>query len=178
MASELGFERRPDAAIPLYRLHERRLSAGDADKDLGEVLCRDDLHVADVSIGGVLSWKRPDNLGVRDGRLAPCKRTPNCVSSQANPADLEHYIAPIHGSLAAAREAVRSMPRTTVVVEKADYLYAEFRSLLLGYVDDVELYFDGQVLQVRSCSRLGRRDFGVNRKRVEALRRLMASTAS
>ena len=57
--------------------------------------------------------------------------------------------------------------------QKQNYLYAEFRSRLLGYVDDVELFFDGQVLQVRSCSRLGRRDFGVNRERVEALRSLI-----
>jgi uncharacterized protein (DUF1499 family) len=121
----------------------------------------------------VFSWKRPDNLGVRDGRLAPCKRSPNCVCSQADPSDREHYIAPIGGSLAAAREVVRAMPRATIVEQKQNYLYAEFRSRLLGYVDDVELFFDGRVLQVRSCSRLGRRDFGVNRKRVEALRRLV-----
>jgi uncharacterized protein (DUF1499 family) len=121
----------------------------------------------------VFSWKRPDNLGVRDGRLAPCKRSPNCVSSQANPSDPEHYIAPIRGSMAAARDAVRAMPRTTIVEQKENYLYAEFRTRLLRYVDDVELFFDGQVLQVRSCSRLGRRDFGVNRKRVEELRKLI-----
>jgi uncharacterized protein (DUF1499 family) len=128
---------------------------------------------ADGSIAAVFSWKRPDNLGVRDGRLAPCKRSPNCVSSQANPSDPEHYIAPIRGSMAAARDAVRAMPRTTIVEQKENYLYAEFRTRLLRYVDDVELFFDGQVLQVRSCSRLGRRDFGVNRKRVEELRKLI-----
>ena len=124
----------------------------------------------------MFSWKRPDNLGVRDGRLAPCKRSPNCVSSQADPSDREHYIAPIRGSIAAARVVVSSFPRTTIVEEKRNYLYAEFRTRLLRYVDDVEFYFDGQVLQVRSCSRLGRRDFGVNRKRVEALRSLIESS--
>jgi uncharacterized protein (DUF1499 family) len=152
----------------------------DADQKFREMLRRDELHCAsapswcpDASIGAVFSWKRPDNLGVREGRLAPCKRSPNCVSSQANPSDLEHYIKPIHGSIAAAREAVKAMPRTTIVEEKENYLYAEFRTRLLGYVDDVELFFDGQVLHVRSCSRLGRRDFGVNRKRVEELRKLI-----
>jgi uncharacterized protein (DUF1499 family) len=75
--------------------------------------------------------------------------------------------------MAAARDAVRAMPRTTIVEQKENYLYAEFRTRLLRYVDDVELFFDGQVLQVRSCSRLGRRDFGVNRKRVEELRKLI-----
>ena len=121
----------------------------------------------------MFSWKRPGNLGVREGRLAPCKRSPNCVSSQADPSDLEHYIAPIHGSMAAARKALESLPRTTIVEARGDYLYAEFRSALLRYVDDVEFFFDGQVIHVRSCSRLGRRDFGVNRKRVEALRALI-----
>ncbi|HEX6267514.1 MAG TPA: DUF1499 domain-containing protein [Burkholderiales bacterium] len=121
----------------------------------------------------MFSWKRPDNLGVRDGRLAPCKRSPNCVSSQASPSDAEHYIAPIHGTIDAVRAAVQAMPRTTVVSEKSNYLHVEFRTKLMRYVDDVEFFFDGQVVQVRSCSRLGRRDFGVNRKRIEAIRALV-----
>jgi uncharacterized protein (DUF1499 family) len=121
----------------------------------------------------VFSWKRPDNLGVRGGQLAPCKSSPNCVSSQANPADGEHYIAPLHASMEAVRKAVESLPRTKVIRQDKNYLYAEFRSKLLGYVDDVEFFFDGAAIHVRSCSRLGRRDFGVNRKRVEELRRLI-----
>jgi uncharacterized protein (DUF1499 family) len=121
----------------------------------------------------VFSWKRPDNLGVRDGRLAACKSSPNCVCSQASPADREHYIAPIHGRMEAVRKAVKSLPRTKVIRGDKNYLYAEFRSKLLGYVDDVEFFFDGNAIHVRSCSRLGRRDFGVNRKRVEELRRLI-----
>ena len=123
----------------------------------------------------MFDWRRPGNLGVKDGRLAPPRRTPNCVSSQADPADREHYIAPIRGTIAAARAAIESLPRTKIVRQDADYLYAEFRSKLLGYVDDVELWFDGALLQVRSASRLGRRDFGVNRERVETLRRLIES---
>src|SRR5262245_22658897 len=106
----------------------------------------------------MFDWRRPANLGVKDGRLAPPRRTPNCVSSQADPADREHYIAPLRGDIAAARKAVESMPRTRVIRAKSNYLYAEFRSKLLGYVDDVELYFDGSLLQVRSASRLGRKD--------------------
>lgn len=121
----------------------------------------------------MFSWKRPDNLGVRDGRLAPCKRSPNCVSSQANPSDLEHYIAPLHASMDAVRNALKQMARVTIVSESEDYLHAEFRTRLMRYVDDVEFFFDGTVIHVRSCSRLGRRDFGVNRKRVERLRSLI-----
>ena len=114
---------------------------------------------------------------MKDGRLAPCKRTPNCVSSQADPADREHYIAPIafHGSMQELRRAVESMARATVISGERNYLYAEFRTKLMRYVDDVELYYDEKqgVVHVRSASRLGRRDFGVNRNRVEALRRII-----
>jgi uncharacterized protein (DUF1499 family) len=124
----------------------------------------------------MFDWRRPDNLGVTNGRLAPCRRTPNCVSSQADPSDREHYIAPIPfrgDAMAAVRRAVAAMPRAKVISEKENYLYAEFRSKLLGYVDDVEFFYDGAAIQVRSASRLGRRDFNVNRNRVEQLRAMI-----
>jgi uncharacterized protein (DUF1499 family) len=128
----------------------------------------------------VFDWRRPAHLrteapGARDGRLAACKRTPNCVSSQADPADREHYIAPIGfaGTIAELRRAIEALPRVTVIREAQDYLYAEFRTPLLRYVDDVEFLKSGGVLHVRSASRLGRRDFGVNRRRVEAIRALL-----
>ena len=134
-------------------------------------------------MASLLAGRRPLNLGARDGRLAPPKRTPNCVSSQADPADAEHYIAPIafKGTLAeamsAAKRAIESMERSQVVREEKGYLYAECSSKLLGYVDDLEVLFDEKagVFHVRSASRLGRRDFGVNRRRVEALRNLIRS---
>ena len=125
---------------------------------------------------------RPSNLGATDGRLAAPKRSPNCVSSQANPADAEHYIAPIKftGSpgeaIAALRKIVDATERTLVVKHDANYLYAEFKSKLLGFVDDVEFFAsekDG-VIHVRSASRLGRRDFGVNRARIEDIRERFA----
>jgi uncharacterized protein (DUF1499 family) len=121
----------------------------------------------------MFDWRRPTNLGVKDGLLAPCRRTPNCVSSQADPSDREHYIAPLRASMDEVRKAVQALPRTRIVLTRANYLYAEFRSKLLGYVDDVEFFFDGAVVQVRSASRLGRRDFGVNRARIEEIRRLI-----
>jgi uncharacterized protein (DUF1499 family) len=137
------------------------------------------LLATDGSIAAMFSWKRPSNLGVKDGRLAPCKRTPNCVSSQADPADAEHYTAPLvyRGSMDQLRRAVESMQRATVISVERNYLYAEFRSRLMRYVDDVELYYDERagLVHVRSASRLGRRDFGVNRARVEALRRAIAA---
>lgn len=133
----------------------------------------------------MFSWKRPGNLGVTDGRLAPCRRTPNCVSSQADPADAVHSVAPIPfrgdaaAAIAAARGAVESMRRAKVIREAPGYLYAEFRSKLIGFVDDVEFAFDEKagVLHVRSSSRVGRRDYGVNRARVESLRRRIVQAA-
>jgi uncharacterized protein (DUF1499 family) len=127
----------------------------------------------------MFNWRRPTNLGLKDGHLAACRRTPNCVSSQADPADREHYIAPIafRGSMESLRRAVESMERATVIKAERDYLYAEYRTRLLRYVDDLELYYDQKqgLVHVRSASRLGRRDFGVNRKRVEALRKAIAA---
>ena len=139
------------------------------------------LHLA-VSEDPMFSGKRPEYLGVKDGRLPRCKRTPNCVSSQADPADAAHHVAPIafKGSaaeaMAAARRAIEALPRTRVIRAEGNYLYAEFRSKLMGFVDDVELLHDERagVIHVRSASRLGRRDFGVNRERVEALRAAIA----
>ena len=136
------------------------------------------LHVATASGDTVFSWQRPDNLGVKEGRLAPPKATPNCVSSQADAADAEHYIAPIPfkgaapQAMAAARKAVEGMPGASVIRLEGAYLYAEFRTQIMRFVDDVEFVFDEKagLFHVRSASRLGRRDFGVNRARVEALR--------
>ena len=126
----------------------------------------------------MFAWKRPDYLGVKDGRLARPKSTPNCVSSQADLADTEHYFAPIAfkgdtpAAMATARKAVEGMQGATVIRQEGDYLYAEFRSKILGFVDDVELLSDDKagLIHLRSASRLGRRDFGVNRARAEAIR--------
>jgi uncharacterized protein (DUF1499 family) len=136
------------------------------------------LHVATADGDTVFSWKRPDNLGVKAGRLAPPKRTPNCVSSQADISDAEHYIAPIAfkgaaaQAAAAARRAVEGMPGASVIRQDGGYLYAEFRTPIMRFVDDVEFVHDERagLIHVRSASRLGRRDFGVNRARVEAIR--------
>jgi uncharacterized protein (DUF1499 family) len=142
------------------------------------------LHVAIATGDTVFSWKRPDNLGIRDGRLAAPKRTPNCVSSQADAGDAEHYIAPLPWkggtleAMAAVRKAVEGMRGATVIRHEGNYLYAEYRTPLMKFVDDVELAFDEKsgVIHVRSASRLGRRDFGVNRARVESLRNRLAGS--
>jgi uncharacterized protein (DUF1499 family) len=125
----------------------------------------------------MFDWRRPQNLGVTNGRLPPCKRSPNCVSSQADPIDKEHYIAPLEfrGSMQSLRAALAELPLATIVVAEGDYLYAEFRTPILRFVDDVEFLKAGDLLHVRSASRLGRRDFKANRNRVEQLRALLRS---
>ncbi|MEO8145263.1 MAG: DUF1499 domain-containing protein [Betaproteobacteria bacterium] len=136
------------------------------------------IHVATATGDTMFAWKRPDYLGVKDGRLARPKSTPNCVSSQADPADTEHFIAPIAfkgdaaAAMAAARKAMEGMQGATVIRQEGNYVYAEFRSKILGFVDDVELLYDDKagLIHLRSASRLGRRDFGVNRARAEAIR--------
>ncbi len=143
------------------------------------------LHVATAAGDTMFAGKRPEYLGVKDGKLPRCTSTPNCVSSQADPADAGHYIAPIRfagtsaDAMKAVRIAIESMERATVLRHDANYLYAEFRSKRMGFVDDVEFTHDDKaaVIHVRSASRLGRRDFGVNRERVEALRARIEKSA-
>lgn len=132
---------------------------------------------------GLFSGTRPDDLGVRDGRLAPPKRTPNNVSSQADrTADVQHYIEPLRYSgdarqaWAALRRVIDGMPRVRVIRSDASYLHAEFSSKLMGFVDDTEFYLDEKagLIHVRSAARLGRGDHGVNRERVEFIRARLA----
>ncbi|MBE9112824.1 DUF1499 domain-containing protein [Nodosilinea sp. LEGE 07298] len=126
---------------------------------------------------GNMAGDRPTNLGVKEGKLTPCPDSPNCVISQGN-TDAEHAIAPLAFSgdpaeaMAKLATVVKAMPRTTVIESTDNYLYAEFASKLMGFVDDVEFYLDPaeSAIQVRSASRMGKSDLGVNRQRVEAIR--------
>ena len=126
--------------------------------------------------GNLLAGTPPAALGVRDGRLSPCPASPNCVSSQA--ADVEHRVAPLaykgtaSEALARLARTIAAQPGATIVAQHDGYLYATFQTPLMGFVDDVEFFVDParSVIEVRSASRLGYRDFGVNRKRIESLR--------
>lgn len=112
---------------------------------------------------------RPKNLGVKDGKLTPCPGTPNCVCSQSDRP--EEKIAPLPAvSMDKLRSVIEGMERTTVIEQTENYLYAEFQTKLMGFVDDVEFFHDGSVIQVRSASRLGQSDLGLNRQRVESIR--------
>ena len=131
----------------------------------------------------VFAGASPTNIGVNDGKLAVCPSTPNCVNSQAIASDKEHSIQPIQiggGTMPRMTDlklAIQSMPRSTIIKETNNYLYVEFASKLMGFVDDVEFYFDnnGKSIQVRSASRLGESDLGVNRQRIEEIRAKVTS---
>jgi uncharacterized protein (DUF1499 family) len=116
----------------------------------------------------------PTNLGVRDGRLAPCPDSPNCVSSQALDAQWRVEPLPLQGNPRQTQERLVTLldqqPRARLVEQRDGYLRAEFSSRLLRFVDDVEFLIGEQAVDVRSASRLGYADFGVNRQRIERLR--------
>jgi len=125
--------------------------------------------------------RRPDDLGARDGLLRPpMKQWRNTVSSQADKHDHHphHLIEPLKysGSGEAAMttllRVLNSMTGAVVVTADANYIHAEFKSLLLNMVDDAEFLLDesAHVIHMRSGSRLSRKDFGANRARLETIR--------
>ncbi|MGL5034155.1 MAG: DUF1499 domain-containing protein [Microcystaceae cyanobacterium] len=127
-------------------------------------------------LANVFAGSPPTNLGVKNQQLAPCPSSPNCVVSQNG--DATHQIEAIayEGDQATAKEKLIKIlgvvPRTQIVEQSEDYIRAESSSRLLGFVDDVEFYFpeNEKLIQVRSSSRLGQSDLGVNRQRIEQIR--------
>lgn len=115
-------------------------------------------------------------LGITQGKLSPCPDSPNCVSSQSS--DPSHFVEPLSyvDSRTEAKsrllKMIESMPRTQIVSNTDNYIHAEFTSLIFRFVDDVEFLFDGEnnLIHVRSASRVGFSDLGMNRKRIEAFR--------
>lgn len=123
--------------------------------------------------------RRVEQLGLLDGHLRPCTGSPNCVSSESPGGDRK--IAPFllrissADGWAALKKAIATLPRTQIVLQTGNYLHAECRSAVFGFVDDLELHLEPkeQKISVRSAARLGYYDFGVNRKRVEDLRQTL-----
>jgi uncharacterized protein (DUF1499 family) len=124
---------------------------------------------------------RPANLGVTEGKLRPCPQTPNCVNSQTSNLDEQHAIAPLSltaspsDSWEALKTTIAGQERAEIIQASDRYLYVEFTSALMGFVDDVEFYLDpdAPVIHTRSASRLGESDLGVNRQRIETIRELL-----
>jgi uncharacterized protein (DUF1499 family) len=125
------------------------------------------------------SLRVPGYIGLRDGKLSECPDSPNCVSSQTVKKD--NVINPLSykGSYSEAKQAllsiISSLPRTKIIADNDRYVHVTFTSRLMRFVDDVEFVFDdtNKQIHVRSASRVGYSDMGVNRKRVENLRKLL-----
>lgn len=112
---------------------------------------------------------------MNDTPLTPCPKSPNCVSTEATDA---HHIEPFRfpGTAAEARqrllEVLKAMPRTTIVASEGNTIRAEFRTRIFRFVDDGVFVVDepSKTIRFRSASRVGRSDWGVNRKRMEEIR--------
>tara|TARA_R110001592_G_scaffold175466_5_gene414747 strand:- start:71949 stop:72452 length:504 start_codon:yes stop_codon:yes gene_type:complete len=126
------------------------------------------------------SGSRPTDIGISNGQLLPCPESPNCVNSRSN--NQIHAIKAIHfkqpisqaEAILAVKEALMTLPDIEIIKETQTYLYAEARSKIMRFVDDVEFLFPNndmiQEVHVRSASRLGYKDFDVNRLRIESIR--------
>ena len=132
---------------------------------------------------GAFTGKAPSDLGVRDGKLKAPSTTPNSVSSQAalwpdHPQRTSAEIAPfkLQGdaatTLARLAQLIEATAGSRIVERKPGYLYAQFTTPLMRFVDDVEFWFDpaANMIQLRSASRMGEGDLRANRARIERLR--------
>jgi uncharacterized protein (DUF1499 family) len=121
--------------------------------------------------------RRPAGLGATGDRLGGMPTTPNAVGSQTDDPAYHVDSLAFQGDPARAwqrlQQVVRRQPRTAVVTVNDRYLHAEARSLLFRFTDDLEFLLQSDVgrIDVRSASRVGHSDLGVNRARVEAIRR-------
>jgi len=123
--------------------------------------------------------KIPPELGINNGELAACPKSPNCVNSQA--VGETQYIEPLRyaGTPQEARarllQILTSEKQTTILTAQENYIRAEFRSTFFRFVDDVEFYFPDEqtgetIIHIRSASRVGYFDLGANRSRIEHIR--------
>ena len=118
-------------------------------------------------------------LGIENGQLIQCPTTPNCVNSQAK--DKKHYIEPIlmTGTPLEVKNHIlkilNELKRAKIIVAEDHYIRVEFISKVFRFIDDLKFYFPNtkskeMTIHVRSASRVGHSDFGVNRKRIEQIR--------
>lgn len=110
--------------------------------------------------------------------LADCPERPNCVCTSATSPDSQispiELVEPASAAQLKLEKIIAHMPNSRIVLSQDNYVHAEFRSRVFGFIDDLELLIDERerLIYLRSASRVGYSDLGVNRKRVEELRRL------
>jgi len=126
----------------------------------------------------VLSQKQPHDLGLHNGMLKACPDSPNCVCSESHSkGDAQHFIKAITGNdkTWAHFKQVIIEQGGHIETDKDNYMHITFSTPIFHYVDDVEARFDRDegLIHIRSASRIGRSDFGVNRKRMEAIKKAL-----
>lgn len=128
--------------------------------------------------------KHKSELGVKNGRLSPLSRKPNCVSTQAEAKSKQvpplGYQKAVSDQMQRVIKTVESMPGAKIKQCEGNYLYAVFTTKIMRFKDDVEIYLDEaeKKLHFRSASRLGYSDLGVNRKRYEQFVQLIQGASS
>ncbi len=124
---------------------------------------------------GTKSQSMSPDLGLKNGQLMACPESPNCVSSYET--SETHSTSSIDGDSATLSKLatyIEALEGAKIIEQTPEYVYATYQSKLFGFVDDLELYFDGEHIQVRSASRVGYSDLGANLKRVEQLKAAVA----
>jgi uncharacterized protein (DUF1499 family) len=171
----LFFTQRPSAGINLANPMKKAL------KILLLLIIALPLLILIAGQAGLLHGNRPADLGAKNGQLKPPgANSQNVVSSQSklHPHTAYHEIAPLNDSgepgpaMAKLEKVIRAMEGANVIAAGPDYLYAEFQTHYLKFIDDVEFFVDASSheIHMRSASRLGRKDFGANRTRLEQVR--------
>jgi len=133
------------------------------------------------------SGSKPESIGLNEtfstGKkritLKPCPSTPNCITSFIHNNDESHFLHAIKSKLSTSeskkkiKQYISNNKNLKLINEEENYLYFEYTSQIMKFVDDVELYFveDG-ILHFRSASRIGRKDFGANIKHIHEIRSL------
>ena len=116
-----------------------------------------------------------ENIGMMEGKLAPCPDSPNCVSTQSEEKGHAMKPLPFLQTREASREKILSilkdMKRTEIVKLTESYIHVECRTALLHFTDDVAFFLDDttRVVHFRSASRVGYYDFGLNRRRMKRI---------
>ncbi|SUP92151.1 Uncharacterized protein conserved in bacteria [Vibrio owensii] len=112
-----------------------------------------------------------------DRSQSPCGDKPNCVSTQDTREEynLTPFTLTESTNIDAIEQVALELPGAKTAVKEGNYLRIECTSKIMRFVDDLELKLEGGQLIVRSESRVGYSDFGVNRKRAEQLRSLLAN---
>jgi len=126
---------------------------------------------------GVYSHNPPE-LGLVHGKLSPCPDKPNCVYSEDDTANAQNRIQPLSTvgmeNAAAWANLINAVKASGGSIQQYSdtYLHATFTSSLFHFVDDVEARLDADngTIHIRSASRVGHSDLGMNRKRVEKIR--------